>query len=314
MKWTKCSNLPVAIIWGHACVINDTLYIGGICKTDHYTYYDDYFLFSYKLTDDQWKTLPSVPHHVGVPANIQDQLSYIGGYDPFTNIATNKVITLRGEQWITYYPKMIEARKWPVAVSYQHYTIVAGGVGKDHSELDTIEVFNCNNYQWTIISTCLPQPMDYISATICNQSFIINGYTDANNRHHNQTFIIALDSLVGMEQSSLTSSTSKDDNGWSELCQTPYWNSAIVPNTSPPVIIGGRNEQDKAFNNIFLYDESTDSWKVVSSLPISCAAAIVANLNNGIIVAAGYADGSTGETLHNTSLNSVMFPTSHVLA
>ena len=119
---------------------------------------------------------------------------------------------------------MITARKDHAAVSYLHYTIVAGGYGEDGSTLDTIKVFNCNNNQWTILTTHLSLPMSYINATTCNQSFIIAGYTNANAYASNGTFIISMDSLVGGDQQLLTSSTSdcKNDNEWSQLCPTPY--------------------------------------------------------------------------------------------
>ena len=288
----------------HATVINDTLYIeGGICTTAN----DQYLMFSYKLTDDQWRMLPVLPQCVGVPTNINNDISYIGGQDPSTSRSTNKVITLLNNQWTSQYPNMITARKYHAVVSYQHYTIVAGGEGEDGSTLDTIEVFNCNNYQWTILSTHLPQPMKVINATTCNQSFIIAGYVGANGGSYSGTFIITMDSLVGTEQQqSLTSSTSEHDNKWSELYSTPYWNTTIVPNTTPPVIIGGEDKQRKTVNNISLYDDSSDSWRTVSSLPISCAQATVATINNIMIVAGGCTDVSTIETANATSLTSVV--------
>ena len=288
----------------HATVINDTLYIGGgRCTTAN----DQYLMFSYKLTDDQWRMLPVLPQCAGVPTNINNDISYIGGHDPSTGRSTNKVITLLNNQWTSQYPNMITARRHHAVVSYQHYTIVAGGDGEDGSTLDTIEVFNCNNYQWTILSTHLPQPMKFINATTCNQSFIIAGYADAEGYDCNVTFIITMDSLVGTEQQqSLTSSTSEHDNKWSELCHTPYWNTTIVPNTTPPVIIGGEDKQRKAVNNISLYDDSSNSWRTVSSLPISCAEATVATINNIMIVAGGCTDASTIETANATSLTSVV--------
>ena len=288
----------------HATVINDTIYIGGgHCTTTN----DGYLMFSYKLTDDQWRMLPVLPQRYGVPTNINNDISYIGGRDYSTSRSTNKVITLLNNQWTSQYPNMITARKNHAVVSYQHYTIVAGGEGEAQSTMDTIEVFNCNNYQWTILSTHLPQPMRFINATTCNQSFIIAGYTDAEGYVNNGTFIISMDSLVGTkQQKSLTSSTSEHDNKWSELCRTPYWNTTIVPNTTPPVIIGGYDEQRKAVNNISLYDDSSNSWRTVSSLPISCARATVATINNIMIVAGGYTDGSTIETVRATSLTSVV--------
>ena len=303
MKWTKCSNLPVAVRYAKATVINDTLYIGGgHCTTGN----DEYFMFSYKLIDDQWMRLPFFPQRYGVPTNINNELCYTGGRDYFTSDATNEVITLKNDHWVTQYASMITARERHAVVTYQHYTIVAGGYGEDGSTLDTIEVFNCNNNQWTMLSTHLPQPMSFINATTCNQSFIIAGYTRADDYANNGTYIISMDSLVGADQQSLTSSTSEDDNKWSELCPTPYWNTAIVPNTSPPVIIGGDDNQRKAVNNIFLYDDSSDSWRTVSSLPISCTRATVATINDVIIVAGGCTDASTTETANATSLTSVV--------
>ena len=304
MKWMKCSNLPVPITCAHVTVINDTLYIGGgVCTTVN----DHYSMFSYKLIDDQWRMLPILPQCYGVPTNINNDISYIGGYDRSTGRSTNKVITLLNNQWTIQYPNMTTSRCYHAAVTHQHYTIVAGGKGEDESILDTIEVFNCNNYQWTILSTPLPQPMEFINATTCNQSFIIAGYDGADGTY-NGTFIITMDSLVGTEQEdSLTSSTS-EHNKWSQLCHTPYWNTTIVPNTTPPVIIGGDDQQDKAVNNISLYDDSSDSWpwRTVSSLPISCAGATVATINNIMIVAGGCTDASTIETIRATTLTSVV--------
>ena len=303
MKWTKCSNLPVGMRYAHATVINDVLYIGGgSCTTAN----DSYYMFSYKLIDDQWMRLPLLPQCYGVPTNINNQLCYIGGHDYSTGRSTNKVITFEHDQWIVKHCNMTTARYYHAVVSYQHYTIVAGGEGEDGSILDTIEVFNCNNNQWTILSTHLPKPMSLINATTCNQSFIIAGYDGADNEAYNGTFIISMDSLVGADQQSLTNSTSEDDNKCSALCHTPYWNTAIVPNTSPPVIIGGDDNQSKAVNNISLYDDSSNSWRTVSSLPISCAGATVAIINDVIIVAGGYTDASTIETANATTLTSVV--------
>ena len=304
MKWTKCSHLPVPMRRAYVTVINDTLYIGGgVCTTVN----DDYLMFSYKLIDDQWRMLPILPQCRGVPTNINNDISYIGGHDRSTGRSTNKVITLLNNQWTIQYPNMTTSRCNHAAVTYEHYTIVAGGVGEDGSTLDTIEVFNCNNYQWTILSTPLPQPMKFINATTCNQSFIIAGYDGADGSSYNGTFIITMGSLVGTEQEdSLTSSTSEHDNKWSQLCSTPYWDTTIVPNTTPPVIIGGSDQQGKVVNNISLYDDSSNSWRTVSSLPISCAWATVATINNIMIVAGGSTDRSTREAINAATLTSVV--------
>ena len=279
-------------------IINDILYIGGgVCTTVN----DDFYMFSYQLTDDQWTRLPILPYRNGVPINIDNQLSYIGGYDPTIGKSTNKVITLEDNKWTIKYHNMIVARRHHTALTYQHYIIVAGGMGEDGSTLDTIEVFNCNNYQWIIVSTHLPWPMMFINTTACNQSFIIAGY-DSDDSIYNRTYIIAMDSLLEHQQS-LNSSTSQDDNKWSKLCPTPYYRSTIVPNTFPPVIIGGYDEQRKTVNNISVYDDSNGRWKTTELSPIPCACATVATVNNIIIIAGGFTDGSS---LEATALTSVV--------
>ena len=291
------------MIDARATVINNVLYVGGgSCPSDN----DDYLMFSYKLTDDQWKRLPVLPHCYGAPTNINNELSFIGGNDPSINRPTNKVITLQDNEWNAQYPNMIEAREDPAAIQYQHYIIVAGGVGEDLSVLNNIEVFNCDIYQWTIVSTHLPKPMKNISATTCNESFIIAGYTDVDGCRDNGTLIITVDSLVEAEpQYSQTSSVNKTVDKWNQLCPSPYYSTAIVHNSSPPVIVGGLDEQDKAVNSISLYDDSSNSWKEISTLSISCAGATVVTINNTILVAGGYTDGSTREAINSTSLKSV---------
>ena len=283
-------------------VINDILYIGGgLCTTAN----DEYYIFSYQLTDDQWTKLSILPHCYGVPINIDNQLSYIGGLDPSTGTSTNKVITLEDNKWTTKYHNMIVARCYHAAVTYQHYIIVAGGEGEDWSTLDTIEVFNCSNYQWTIVSTYLPRPMKLINASTCNQFFIIAGYEGADNSSYCGTFIITMDSLLEHQQSH-TSSTSESDNKWSELFPTPHYNSTIVPYTSPPVIIGGEDQHSKMVNKISLYDDSSDSWSPIEISPITCTGATVATINNIIIIAGGYTDGSSFEATNATTLTSVV--------
>ena len=302
MKWTKCANLPVAMRYARATIINDDLFIGG---GEHKTVNDIYYMFSYKLKDDQWMRLPLLPQCAGVPTNINNELCYTGGRDFSTGNSTNKVITLQCDQWIVKHSNMKTARYHHAVVSYQHYTFVAGGMGQHGSTLNTIEVFNCYNNQWTILSTHLPLPMSLINATTCNQSFIIAGYDGANGCNSSGTFIISMDSLIGADQQSLTSSTSNADNKWSELEPTPYWSAAFVPNISPPIIIGGTN-RSKAVNKITLYDDSSGIWKTVSSLPISCSGVTVATINDVIIVAGGCTNDRTMEIANANTLTSVV--------
>ena len=302
IKWTICPNLPILTKWENATVVDDTLYLGGGVGL---TSKANCLIFSFKPTDNQWNRLPFLSQCLGFLTNIDGRLSYVGGVDFYTKTPTNKVMTLQDDQWITYYPSMIESRSWPAAVLYQHYTIVAGGINENKTTLNTIEVFNCNDHQWTTLSVHLPEPMLYITATACDQSFIIIGFTDGDNMRYKETFMIEMDSLLGTEQQPITDSYS-NDNRWTQLHSTPYWNAAIIPNTCPPVIIGGRDEQDKGISSIFLYDNYSKDWKLVSSLPFNSSSCTVTKMNSDIIVTGGYGYGKTDDTVNATILTTVL--------
>ena len=295
MKWIKCQELPVPMRLAHGTVINDMLYIGGgICPD----YNDEYYVFAYNLRENKWTKLPAaLPQCYGVVVNINDVLTVIGGSKYTDGLPTNKVVTLEEQKWTTLYGDMKCARSRPTVVSYQHYTIVAGGLDEDNVAQDSIEYFNINTNQWTKTKTCLPTPMWSISATTCNNSIIITGYTGADDSRYNNTYITTIDSIV----------QSHDDNHkWSELHHSPYWYTTFIPHTIPLVIVGGSDEQGRPKDSIMLYDDISNRWKTVGSLPIRCAHTTVVTINNNIIIAGGCTDNSNYETANATSLTSVM--------
>ena len=295
MKWIKCQELPVPMMGAHVTVINDILYIGGGQCPDHN---DEYYVFAYNLRENKWTKLPAaLPQRDGVVFNINGELTVIGGNKYTDGLPTNKVVTLEEQKWTTLYGDMKCARSRPTVVSYQHYTIVAGGLDEDNVAQDSIEYFNINTNQWTKTKTCLPKPMWSISATTCNNSIIITGYYGADNMRYNNIYITTIDSIVQSHD---------DNNKWSKLRPTPYWNTTIVPHTTPPVIVGGHDGQYKSQDNILLYDDISNSWRTVGFLPIRCAETTVVAITNKIIIAGGCTDDSNTETSRVTSLTSVM--------
>ena len=186
---------------------------------------------------------------------------------------------------------------------------MAGGQGDDDTAVITIEVLDIVRSHWMIVNTHLPKPLYNISATICADSFTIVGYTDgADKKRYNGTFIIPIDEIISQQQQtqqSLTSSTDKDNTKWHRLADAPYWKTALVPNTSPPVIIGGGDEQVNTVNDITIYDDTKNRWKKIASLPINCAYTTVAVINDCIIVMGGASDTKTTETCNATALSDV---------
>ena len=283
----------------YATIIDDVLYIGGgVCPDDN----DMFYIFMYELKENKWTRLPTrLPQCYGVVVNINNKLSIIGGLDHTTHYPTNKVLTLQDHQWTSLYGDMNSTRNWPAVLPHHQYTIVAGGKsGKDGVVVDTIEVFDGD--QWTISKTCLPQPMWRISATTCNNSLIIAGFSTADGYRNNRVYITTIDNIIDHS----TTSSSVDDNKWTKLADTPYWKTTIVPHTTPPVIVGGHDKQYNPTDDIMAYDDSTNSWRTVSHLPIKCSSTTILSLPHSIIMAGGVTDNSTIETRDATSLTSVM--------
>ena len=286
-----------------ATVINSTLYItGGWCPNDTM---NNYNVYKYELDKNQWSVLPPLQQFHGVLVNVNDQLTVIGGRDR-SNKPTNLVTTYDDNNWNNIYPNLLVARWLPAVVPYHQYVIVAGGQGDDDNLLDSIEVFDVTKSHWMIVNTHLPKPMYWISATICADSFTIVGYDGADNNGYRETFIIAIDDIISLPQQtqqSLTSSTERDNTKWHQLAPAPYWCTTLLPNTSPPVIIGGEDEQDNTVNDITTYDDTSNKWNKISSLPINCAWTTVAVINQSIIVMGGCSDAKTANATALSDVN-----------
>ena len=294
-------------MWGAlATVINTTLYItGGWCPNDTSNIYN---VYKYQLDKNQWSVLPPLRQYYGIPVNTDNQLTVIGGQHSTTNKVTAQVTTFTDNRWSDIYPNLSVARDHPAVVPYQQYVIVAGGLCDDKTAVDTIEVLDIAMCHWMMVNTHLPLPMYRISATICADSFTIVGYTDdAVKKCSSKTFIIPIDEIISQQQTqqSLTSSTDKDNTKWHTLADAPYWKTALVPNTSPPVIIGGEDEQFNTVNDITIYDDTNNRWKKIASLPINCAWTTEAVINDCIIVMGGASDTKTLETCDATALSDV---------
>ena len=291
----------------YAAVINTTLYIcGGWCPNDT----NVYNVYKYEWDKNQWSVLPPLQQFYGIPVNTDNQLTVISGYHSTTQKPTTQVTTFTNNRWTNdTYPNLSVARIEPAVVPYHQYVIVAGGLGDDEIVIDTIEVFNVTTCHWMIVNTHLPLPMYRISAAVCGDSFTIVGYAGANYMRSNATFTIPINEIISQQQQqtqqSLTSSSDKDNTKWHSLVAAPYWKTALVPNTSPPVIIGGEDRQDNTVNDITMYDNASNTWKKISSLPIKCARTTVAVINGCIIVMGGTSDASTNETCDATALSDV---------
>ena len=289
----------------YATVINNSVYVtGGWCPNDTSNIYN---VYKYELDNNQWSILPPLQQYYGIPVNINDELTVIGGNHSTTHKPTALVTTYSDNRWNDTYPNLSVARWLHAVVPYHQYVIVAGGKGDDDNLLDSIEVLDITKCHWMIVNTHLPKPMYRISATACGDSFTIVGYNGADDKRYNKAIMTPVNELIQPQQQtqqSLTSSTDKDNTKWHQLANAPYWKTSLVPNTSPPVIIGG-SKQGNTVNDITIYDDTTNRWDKIAALPINCAFTTVAVINDIIIVMGGCSDTKTTETINATALSDV---------
>jgi len=239
----------------HATIINSIMYIGGGNCPDRTKMFKCMCL-SFRRRHCSWDTLPPLQQYLGVPVNISDKLTIIGGCDstpPYK--VTSKVITFTSTSLKNdIFPNLLITRYWPAVVPHQSHIIVSGGHGDDDAELDTIEMMDLTTLQWRIVNTHPPEPMCGPSATMCGGSFVIAGFVNTDNKRSNKTFLIDINKIITQPKHT---SFNGEDNKWSRLADAPYWKAALIPSSSPPVIIGGEDKQDKTTNDVTLYDDVT---------------------------------------------------------
>ena len=257
------------------------------------------YVYVYDINGNQWDRLPPPGQYMSQLVVINSKLTVIGGRDNTTGERTNKVTTYNKNSWNNFYPNMIKARNKPGAVIHSDYVIVVGGVIADATYSVDIELLNYKqSSHWVIARMKLPRPMGLSSLTISDNLLYIVGYSRATCRT-NAACKLSID-IITSPADQLTS------NHWTKLPPAPHCNTAIIPNTSPPVIIGGNDIQGVPTANIRVLDVPNNYWKKIASLtsPRTCTAVIPINLDS-ILVIGGYTAGRSIEEALKHSITRV---------
>ena len=259
-------------------------------------------VYCYNTNTDHWTVLPQPGHRFGVLHMLDDKLTIFGGYDPVTRQYHNKVTTYNNatNSWCSEYPDMLNIRYMPGVITYNNYVIVMGGLSSPDNIHDSIEIMDYHHeLQWKNVSVKLPVPMWNIKPTISGNNITIVGYGNAGGRCSGY-YQIAIEEIL--DQPLSTSATS---NKWKKLSNAHYFNTATVPYSNPPVIIGG-SVKGVPTCDITLYDSSKNSWRKVDSLTSARDCVGVALLNNNSIIVIGGTSGGVGvEAAKASSLTTV---------
>ena len=309
IKWTQLAELPVPLYNSYIAVQDKKLYIAGGIGPDEDTYHQVYL---YDTNTDQWSQLPPSGHYLGIPHIIGGKLAIIGGRLSATEKMTNKVSTFDDDSqtWTSYYPDLRSVRSKPGVVSHLEHVIVAGG-GRPTAEdddipvaLDNIEVLNwIENLRWREVSIKLPVPMWGFIPTVFDDHLLIVGYTGADMKGYNNAYKIPVTNITATSNDQYTFCKLFKSTKWTELTAADHLYTVLVPNSSPPVVIGGHHCSGTSTPDIKMYDSSNKSWKKIGSLSSARSGVTVATVyNNAIIVIGGCIEGDTMASAKSSSL------------
>ena len=303
------ADLPVPLYGARVAVQYHKIYVTGISPVEDAIHQ----VYVYDVNTDHWSQLPPSDHCCGIPHIIGGKLVIIGGYLFATKKMTNKVSTFDedSQTWTSYYPDMLSVRNRPGVVSHLEHVIVAGGRLDDDTDHDDIEVLNwIENSHWRNVSIKLPVPMHGFIPTISDDHLLIVGYGGTHRKHHNGAFKIPVANITA----SFDQQHNSDHNTptkWTKLTETDHWCTALVPCSSPPVVVGGEDQTGDQTDTILtadikIYDNSNESWKKIGSLTSAKSyAAVAAVYNNAIIIIGGCTKADTQANAESSSVTVV---------
>jgi len=299
ISWTRCADLPVPLYGASVAVQNRTIYVSAGCAPNVTTYQ---YIFCYDIDRDMWSRLPSPGHILGILCIVDGKVNVFGGNNAINEAATNKVSTLKPDTntWIQYFPNMLSVRTKPGVVVYLEHIIVAGGARNKINFHNDIEILNWQQPEmhWQRVDISLPVPMWAISLAVSGEKLLIVGYTQAKGR---SASVYQLP-VMSLFKKSLPVNALQSDHTWVKLCSAPHHDTALVPHSNPPVVVGG-STRGLPTSDVCVYSASRNCWVNYPSLYPARINTAVATINNGAIIMIG---GNTRGTSIEVALESTL--------
>ena len=299
--WTRCTDLPDPMYGASVAGDNQNIYVAAGCAPNVDTYDK---IFWYKIKNGRWSQLPSPGHNLGVLCMVDGKLNVFGGHNAVDKTATNKVSTLLPDtnSWIRHFPNMVNVRTKPGVAVYMEHIIVAGGARDKVNFNNDIEILNWQqpHLEWERVDVILPVPMWAMSLTISSDKVYIVGYTQAKGR---SASVYQLPVTAILEQGFYSNESPTEY--WVKLRSAPHHDTALVPGSDPPVIVGG-NSHGLGTNDICVYSPSENCWKTCALLTSPRINVAVASVyDDSIIVVGGNTKGKTVELAMESTLTTV---------
>ena len=259
-------------------------------------------LFTYNISDNSWLRLLDCPFSCFGLAILNDQPTSIGGVP-----LTNKLMSLTDEcKWMEKFPPMPTKRRFTTAVCTGTVLIIAGGAG-ENGPLATVEVLNFETSQWSTAFD-VPKSLFCCSAAVHgDQLYVLGG-----DLLRKSVYTCSVSALLqtctqksSLEERTNALSLSNSSSGvWSEFPDLPVSQSTCVTFCGQLLAVGGLDSDKKPTTAVYMYNQATNSWTVISHMATARRGCFAAVLPNNQLMVVG------GETEINdrlTDLDSVEF-------
>ena len=243
-------------------------------------------LFTYNISDSCWLQLPDCPFDSCSIAILSGQLTTIGG-DP----CTNKLMSLTNERnWTEIFPLMPTKRMHVTAVCTGTVLIVAGGVEESRMSLATVEVLNLETSRWST-AVDLPDFLCWCSAAVQGDQLYMlgGGLGDKSVYTCSVSALLQTSTQKSLEERTSALSLSKSSSDvWSKLPDLPVILSTCVIFCGQLLAVGGVDSDYEFTTAIYMYNQDTNSWNVISHMATARRAPFAAVLpNNQLMVVGG---------------------------
>ena len=171
-----------------------------------------------------------------------------------------------------------------------NYVIIAGGALDESDFSGEIEILDWTkpNSDWVTSRMKLPEPMWFPSLTISGNLLYIVGHDRCNGRT-TAAYQVSVDAITSSGDQPLLNSHLIH---WHKVPKAPHAGTTIIPNSCPPVIIGGYNHQGLT-SDISILDGN--AWKRIASLTTPKKYAAVVPISHDCILIIGGCTGGKGK-------------------
>lgn len=271
LTWTTCPSAPTGLARGSVTVNGSKAY---------FLYWND--VYEYDGEKRRWSQLSQCPNLLPTLVMVNGQLTAVGGQH--SNWApTNTLLNLTQEggesKWCQRYPSMPTKRWRPAAICNGGTLVVAGGRADDDDDtLVAVEVMNTSSLQWYVAPN-LPHFYNIASATVCGNTLYLMGGVKRNGFEGSQSVLTC--SLRALHDS-LSLATKRTHRLWRRAADVPVYFTTCINFCGQLLAVGGNRKssyrESDPTDNVYMYDSSVNTWKIVSHIPMPRYRCLVAVL------------------------------------